>query len=315
MVVSCTRETLTWLWQGFPIAYQQAGVNQPGKPIVVLIHGFGASSGHWRQNLEALATVAQVYALDLIGFGQSAKPTPNRRGELLPGEQVPYTFETWGAQVVDFCREVAQGTAEQPVLLIGNSIGCIVAMQAAVQAPELVKAVALLNCSLRLLHERKRATLPWYRGVGASAMQGLLSFAPFGRFFFSQVSTRNTVRKILLKAYSRPETVSDELVELLLEPAASSGAAEVFLAFVRYSQGPLPEDLLAVLPCPALMIWGEHDPWEPVQLGRELARFDCVQEFVTVPAGHCPQDEAPDLVNPLLQSWIQQYASAGVQAN
>ncbi len=306
--------TLTWTWQGFPIRYQAAGTRQPDQPIVVLIHGFGASSGHWRKNLEALSEVAQVYAIDLIGFGHSAKPAPSVSGDLLPGTSVPYRFETWGAQVVDFCREVAQATPQRPALLIGNSVGGIVALQAAVLAPDLVQAVALLNCSLRLLHERKRAGLPWYRGLGTTVLQSLLGFAPVGRFFFSQVRTRRTVRKILLQAYSRPQAVSDELVELLLEPALTPGAADVFLAFVRYSQGPLPEDLLAILPCPALLVWGEADPWEPVALGRELARFDCVQDFITLPAGHCPQDEAPELVNPLLRNWIVQNASVSTQA-
>lgn len=279
-----------WQWRGYPICYQSAGDQGPA---VVLIHGFGASWGHWRKNIPVLATTARVYAIDLIGFGGSAKPTP--------GQPIDYTFETWGQQIVDFCREVVGGRA----ILIGNSIGCIVAMQAAVLAPDLVIQVALLNCSLRLLHDRRRAELPWFRRFGAPLLQSLLSLQPIGHGFFNLLATPKTVHKILRQAYRDPAAVTDELVELLMAPAADPGAADVFLAFTRYSQGPLPEDLLAVLPCPALLIWGAADPWEPVDLGRQLADHAAVEQFIALPnVGHCPQDEAPDQVNPLLQDWI-----------
>lgn len=281
----------TWLWQGLPICYQAQG--QSG-PAVVLIHGFGASWQHWRKNIPALAQTCRVYAIDLLGFGSSAKPTP--------GEPLPYTFETWGQQIIDFCREVVGA----PAVLIGNSIGCIVAMQAAVMAPEQVQAVALLNCSLRLLHDRRRAQQPWYRRMGTPLLQSLLAVRPIGHGFFKLLAKHKTVRKILLKAYARPEAVTDELVDFLMAPAADPGAADVFLAFTRYSQGPLPEDLLEVLPCPALLLWGESDPWEPIALGRGLANFPQVQQFIALEnAGHCPQDEAPEQVNAILQQWLQ----------
>lgn len=265
---------------------------------MVLVHGFGASLGHWRKNLPVLAEHCRVYALDLIGFGGAAKPTP---GPLKPGEQIEYTFETWGQQIADFCREVVG----EPAVLVGNSIGCIAAMQAAVDYPEVARSLALINCSLRLLHDRRRATQPWIKRMGAPLLQRVLKARWIGQTFFKQIAQPATVRKILLKAYASSEAVTDELVELLMAPANDVGAAEVFLAFTGYSQGPLPEDLLEVLPCPAILLWGEADPWEPIALGKELARFPQVQQFIPIQgAGHCPQDEVPDVVNPILLEWI-----------
>ena len=287
--------TQTWIWQGFPICYQTQGNEGPA---VVLVHGFGASWLHWRQNIPVLAETCRVYAIDLIGFGNSAKPTP---GPLKPGTQIQYSFETWGRQIADFCREVVG----EPAFLVGNSVGCIAAMQAAVFSPDIALSVALLNCSLRLLHDRKRATLPWYRRFGAPLAQRLLSVKWISQFFFNQLAKPKTVRKILLQAYAHPEAVTDELVNILMSPARDPGALAVFVAFTAYSQGPLPEDLLAVLPCPAIILWGTADPWEPVALGRELANFPQVQEFIPIEGvGHCPQDEAPALVNQILQGWI-----------
>jgi pimeloyl-ACP methyl ester carboxylesterase len=283
--------TQTWLWNGLPITYQQQGDRGAA---LLLVHGFGASLGHWRKNIPVLAETCRVFALDLLGFGGSAKPTP--------GDPFPYTFETWGQQIADFCREVIG----EPVFLVGNSIGCIAVMQAAVDHPDIARGIVMLNCSLRLLHDRRRATQPWFKRLGAPLLQQVLKQPWIGEVFFRQVARPETVRKILLKAYARPEAVTDDLIEMLMLPARDPGAAAVFVAFTGYSQGPLPEDLLEKLPCPAILLWGENDPWEPIALGRELANYPQVQQFIPLPnAGHCPQDEAPELVNPIVQQWVQ----------
>lgn len=284
------KHTQSWIWHGFKVSYCAKGDEGPA---IILLHGFGASWGHWRKTIPALAKIGRVYAIDLLGFGQTAKPAPD--------SNISYTFETWGQQVADFCQEVV-GT---PAFLVGNSIGCIVAMQTAVSHPDRVLGVALLNCSLRMLHDRRRAELPWYRSIGAPVLQKLLGIRWVGRSFFKLIAKPNTVRKILLKAYARADAVTDELVELIMSPVSDIGAADVFIAFTRYSQGPLPEELLERLPCPALMIWGADDPWEPIALGQELASFPAVQQFIPLNGvGHCPQDEAPELVNAALQEWI-----------
>lgn len=280
----------TWTWRGFPISYQHQGNSGPA---VILIHGFGASVGHWRKNLPVLGQSCRCYAIDLIGFGASAKPTP--------GVEMEYTFATWAELVAAFCGEVVGEAA----FLVSNSIGCIVAMQVAVTYPHVVLGVVTINCSLRLLHERKRGELPWYKNIGASVMQGLLGNKWIGHFFFRRIAQPQVVRKILLQAYHRKEAVTDELVDMLLKPAAEEGAADVFLAFTRYSQGPLPEDLLPRLSCPTFILWGTEDPWEPIELGRELGNYPTVEKFIPLEGlGHCPQDEAPEVVNPILLECI-----------
>ncbi|WP_407659786.1 alpha/beta fold hydrolase [Limnoraphis robusta] len=290
MMLSTLSQPQTWMWKGFPICYYAEGNTGPA---VILVHGFGASWGHWRKNIPELALNCRVFAIDLLGFGGSAKP--------LPTLELSYTFETWGQQIADFCREVVGS----PAFLVGNSIGCIAVMQAAVDYPELVIEVALLNCSLRLLHERKRSQIPWYRSFGADIAQKILGLKWVSQFFFKQLATPQTVKKILLQAYKRSEAVTEELVEMLLIPAKDQGAVDVFVAFTSYSQGPLPEDLLPILPCPAIMLWGTDDPWEPIELGREYGKFEAVKQFIPLEGvGHCPQDEAPELVNPILLDWI-----------
>ena len=282
----------TWQWQGFSIGYQRAG-SKTDAPAVVLIHGFGASSIHWRKNIPALAQDYRVYAIDLLGYGKSAKPAP--------GKPLSYTFETWAQQIADFCEQVVGA----PAYLIANSIGCVVAMQIAVSTPQWVEGLALLDCSLRLLHDRKRQTLPWYRSAPTPFIQKVLGYRPLIQLFFGQLAKPKAVKRVLRQAYGRKDAVTDELVSLLLEPAFDEGAVEVFLSFIRYSQGPIPEDLLPKLTCPTLILWGQVDPWEPVELARAYANYPAVEDFIELEGiGHCPQDEAPEVVNPILIKWL-----------
>ncbi|NBQ21784.1 MAG: alpha/beta fold hydrolase, partial [Synechococcaceae bacterium WB6_3B_236] len=120
-----------------------------GGPALVLIHGFGAASGHWRQNAGGLAEAGYcVYAIDLLGFGQSDQPG------------IPLDNRLWSRQLQHFLREVVQA----PAVLVGNSIGGLVALTTAVFAPELVQALVaapLPDPTLLLPLRRRRA--PWRR--------------------------------------------------------------------------------------------------------------------------------------------------------
>ncbi len=62
---------------------------------------------------------------------------------------------------------------------------------------------------------------------------------------------------------------------------------------------------------PVSLLWGEADPWEDVREGRRLfASLPSVVEFVPLPGvGHCPQDEAPEVVNPLIEKFVAKYGS------
>jgi pimeloyl-ACP methyl ester carboxylesterase len=279
-----------WTWRDYEIGYCAEGLDQNlDKPAIVLIHGFGASVGHWRKNVPVLAQKFRVYAIDLIGFGSSAQPKPS---------ELAYTFETWGQQVADFVREVVGDRS----ILVGNSIGAVVAMQAAIYAPDLIAKTILINCSLRLLQEQNQLDMPWFKRIGVKAVQNILGNRAIAKLFFDQVRNPRSVKQILSQAYFHKEAVTDELVEILIKPSQNPNAVDVFMAFVRYSQGPRPEDLLAILPCDAIVLWGDRDPWEPIELGRKsFTRFACVKEFIDIPnAGHCPQDEVPEVVNEIL---------------
>ena len=96
-----------WQWRGQSIYYVQAGQKQSGRPPLLLIHGFGASTDHWRKNIAELSNDFEVWAIDLLGFGRSAKPDWEYGGDL------------WRDQLNDFITDIIG----QPVVLAGNSLG------------------------------------------------------------------------------------------------------------------------------------------------------------------------------------------------
>ncbi|GJQ15665.1 hypothetical protein GpartN1_g7456.t1 [Galdieria partita] len=286
-------------YKGFRTSYIVCSQNTEAcaKIAIICVHGFGATCEHWKYNVPYLSKVfGLAYAVDLLGFGASDKPSPN-------GTCVAYTFEEWAAQLNAFVKEVVQ----KPVILIANSIGCLVAMQAAVECPQNYVGLIALNPSLRLLSKKKRRGL---KALFASIVAALLRFEPFNTVFFQQLTKETVIRKILEQAYYNKSRVTDSLVKMLQKPSKDPGAKEVFVEFTNYSDGATPEELLEKLTLPVAILWGENDPWEPLTLGRNLKRFSCVRRFVTLPqVGHCPHDEAPELVNPLLEEIIKDFLS------
>ncbi|XP_042479608.1 pheophytinase, chloroplastic isoform X2 [Macadamia integrifolia] len=283
------------------------GLGQTGLPRTHFPSHYLASnshSDHWRKNIPVLAKSHRVYSIDLIGYGYSDKPNPREFGA-----NPFYTFETWANQLNEFCIDVVK----DEVFFICNSIGGVVGLQAAVMEPQICKGIALLNISLRMLHIKKQ---PWYGRPVIKSFQNLLRNTALGKFFYKTVSTPQAVKNILCQCYHDTTQVTDELVQKILLPGLEPGAADVFLEFICYSGGPLPEELLPQVKCPVLVAWGDKDPWEPIEIGRAYGNFSSVEDFIVLPdVGHCPQDEAPHLVNPLVESFVARHASAKTSAS
>uniref|UniRef100_A0A7S3YXF2 AB hydrolase-1 domain-containing protein n=1 Tax=Lotharella globosa TaxID=91324 RepID=A0A7S3YXF2_9EUKA len=291
-----------WKWNGHNIRYVAAPPPTAGKdaPIVILVHGFGGNCEHWRKNLPEVSEYANAYAVDLLGYGYSDKPTPPAA---YPSPEQLYTFETWGAQLLDFAKDVAGANPNRKVYWVCNSVGSVAGLQAAVLDPSITDGVMLLDPSLRMLHWRKQ--FPLQRPL-TSALQTVLRETELGRWFFSQVATPKGVRSVLQQAYHNPNAVTDDLVNAILNPGLLPGAVDVFLDFISYSGGPLPEELIPKVSCPVQILWGEEDPWEPIELGRKtFVGLPNIEKFEPLPGvGHCPMDEAPHIINPKIRDFV-----------
>jgi pimeloyl-ACP methyl ester carboxylesterase len=279
-----------WQWQGHTLYHTVEGSGPP----ILLIHGFGASIGHWRKNIPTLAAAGyQVHALDLLGFGQSDKPA------------IAYSLELWTELLKDYWQEHIQA----PTWVVGNSIGGLMALMLMAQAPPMTRGGVLLNCAGGLNHRPEE--LPPPLRVVMGAFTRLVSSPLTGPFIFSQVRQKFRIRGSLRQVYRNRAAITDELVEMLHRPACDPGAQKVFAAIVTAPPGPKPEDLLPHIDQPLLVLWGENDPWTPIkgaEVYRRLSEDPEAPLAVTFQSiaetGHCPHDERPEVVNAALLDWL-----------
>ncbi|WP_115025049.1 alpha/beta fold hydrolase [Synechococcus sp. UW69] len=262
---------------------------------VLLIHGFGANTNHWRFNQPVLALQAPTYAIDLLGFGASDQPRARLKDEPVRADAVHYGFDLWGEQVADFCREVI----ERPVRLVGNSIGGVVALRAAQLLGDRCRGVVLIDCAQRLMDDKQLATQPawmaWFRPLLKTMVrQRWLSTA-----LFRNAARPGVICSVLKQAYPSGGNIDDALIQLLFQPTQREGAAEAFRGFINLFDDYLAPQLMEELNLPVDLIWGEHDPWEPLPEAQQWSEtIACVRSLTVISgAGHCPHDEMPELTN------------------
>ncbi|WP_030007347.1 alpha/beta fold hydrolase [Picosynechococcus sp. NKBG042902] len=274
-----------WRWRGYDIHYVQAGTSQ-GKPPLLLVHGFGASTDHWRKNITVLQGDFSVWAIDLLGFGRS------------PKAPVVYSGALWRDQLRDFINEVIG----EPVVLAGNSLGGYASLCAAAQCPEVAKGLILLNSAGPFSDQVKAQPSPWKK-----ALRKVL-FSPLStQLIFQYTKRRATIRKTLQKVYVNQGAVTERLIDEIQRPSNDPGAAKVFAAVFNTPEGAKVDHLLEALDRPLLMIWGEKDPW--IRARERGAKFKQHCPNLTehyLESGHCPHDDTPELVNPLIRDWLNQ---------
>lgn len=288
LIPSPNLEKLTWMWRGHSIQYTVMG---QGKPLL-LIHGFGASIGHWRKNIPPLAEAGyRVFAIDLLGFGGSNKPVLN------------YTIELWQQQLRDFWKELIK----EPTVFVGNSIGGLLSMVMMSEYPEMTAGGVLINCAGGLNHRPEEFNLPLRTIMGMFTK--IVGSPVAGKVLFNAIRQKERIRNTLHQVYYDRNAITDELVDMLYEPSCDPNAQQVFASILTAPPGPKPSELLPRIQQPLLILWGEADPWTPIQgavLYQERAKNAQDTEFHSIPnTGHCPQDENPTVVNQYILDWLQ----------
>ena len=270
---------------------------------VLLIHGFGANTNHWRFNQPVLAELMPTYAIDLLGFGRSDQPQARLKHEAVTADAVHYGFDLWGQQVADFCREVI----DRPVRLVGNSIGGVVALRAAQLLGERCRGVVLIDCAQRLMDDKQLATQPAWMAWIRPLLKTMVRQRWLSTALFRNAARPGVIGSVLKQAYPSGANINEELIDLLFQPTQRGGAAEAFRGFINLFDDYLAPQLMEELTVPVDLIWGDKDPWEPIAEARRWAQtLNCIRSLEVIPgAGHCPHDEAPDQVNPVLQRLIK----------
>jgi haloalkane dehalogenase len=281
-----------WVWRGWQTRYTYIRPSQNSQKTMplILLHGFGASIGHWRHNLEVLGEYHTVYALDMLGFGGSEKAPAN------------YSIELWVEQVYDFWQTFIR----QPVVLVGNSNGSLVSLAAAAAHPEMVQGIVMMSLPDPSLEEE--AIPPFLRPV-VRTIKNLVASPLLLKPVFHFVRRPSVLRRWAGLAYAHPEAITDELIEILASPPQDRGAVRAFSALFKAAIGinfsPSVKALLPTITIPMLLIWGQKDRFVPPMLANQFAQYNEKLQLLNLEdVGHCPHDECPEQVNQAILDWI-----------
>lgn len=294
-----------WQWQGHNCHWRELG--GASAPALVLVHGFGAGSGHWRHNAGALAAAGwRVFALDLIGFGASSQPAHHPRR--------PLDNRFWARQLQGFLEQVVQG----PAVLVGHSLGGLVVLSCAVFFPGWVRGVVAaplpdpaLVSGLGPAPRRRR---PWRRRLKRWLITLLCRLLPL-ELLVPLIAHSPLLDLGIQSAYAGPVLGDQELHRLIARPARRPTAVRslraMSIAMALRPHGATAPALLARLRQPLLLVWGRRDRLVPLRVAAEARRLRTDLPLTVVEhCGHCPHDERPEAFNAVLLGWLHQFSAA-----
>lgn len=271
---------------GLTLHYLEAeGSGEAEGPTFVMLHGFTFNAFTFNELLPGLGERGRVLAHDQVPYGLSAKPT--REDWSGPN---PFTQEAALTHLMTFLD--AKGVDR--AILVGNSSGATLAMEAARRAPERVEGLVLIN--------------PWVyvdRPTFPEAITQLPQVRRLNLLLARQLGARGTLLDL---SYHEPERIDDERRALTM---IHTGVENWDLAwgelFVRAMASPVDVSAhLGDLAQRSLVIIGEEDRVVSPEDSRRAAREMPDATVVTIPGcGHVPQEECPAAVLEAIQAWLE----------
>lgn len=260
--------------EGVRIHMKQMG---EGAPVMILLHGFGASTFSWREVMAPLAEIGTVIAFDRPAFGLTERPM--RGTEDWPGYN-PYTYDTQPRLTVGLMDALGVESA----VLIGNSAGGTVAALTALAYPERVDALVFVDAAIYvgggsppLL--RPLLATPQMRHLGPLIARGIRSWGiDFGR-----------------SAWHNPDRIPAEFWEGYTKPLRVENWDRALWELTAASERPDVAGRLDHLTLPVLVITGDDDRIVPTEQSLRLAGELPDADLVVLEAcGHVPQEECPE---------------------
>ena len=262
------------------VNYVQQGKGMP----VILTHGMAASLHDWDDLLPELSGSGFAgYALDLLGHGNSHKPEHYHE---YTADSVFAHFEAW----------VSGLQLDEPMVLIGHSLGAGVSLRYASRYPDRVRALVLSNpfYEFRQLPLLLRTTL-----IRRLLHTRLLENTPYHlfRFFVDLTSFSFHVRQ--RKAHILPEPIRHRTA--VDYRRSSSGIYNIPRTLPN-----LTADLSRILQ-PTLLLWGARDTTLDRASFPQLARFlpNVAGIHILPICGHVPHQCHPAIFNPYVMSFLQ----------
>ncbi len=214
--------------------YRISGQGEP----VVLIHGVGLDLNMWEAQVAALADRFQVIRYDMLGHGSSATPIP----------------ATQLGDFVDQLAELVDALELGRVILVGFSMGGLVAQRFACLYPGKLERLVLMNTVFRRSPEQRRTVQERVQQVAADGPTATVDLA-IQRWFSTGFRERNP---------EEVETIRQRLITN--DPQGYLAAYRIFGDVGNEA----PEHLEAIR-CPTLVLTGEHDVGSTPEMAERLA--------------------------------------------
>lgn len=255
----------------------EAGVGRPRS--IVLVHGLGSDAlQDYAGAIEWLARDFHVVAFDLPGFGASSRANE------------AYTPRNYAA----FVRHVAARFVRRPFVLVGHSMGGLVALRYAGTYPEDVERLVVADVP-GVLHR-----LSYTSRLAASGTGALLPGVPLpaGRI-------EALARRLLAVVERMPVDLAAALEDPEQRQLYFEGVPERIAAFAVAAEDP--REWLPTIAAPTLVVWGADDPVAPPRTARLLVeRIAGSRRLLLEGVGHTPMLEAPQAFREALEPFARE---------
>lgn len=232
-------------------------------PVVVMLHGFGASLHTWDVWAEGLSATHRVIRLDLPGSGLSPPDPAHDYSDARSVHMLLRLLDDWGVQRASW---------------VGHSMGGRIAWTMAARHPERVDRLVLVAPD----------------GFSSAGFEyGQAMEVPATLSLMRHVLPKFVLRMNLQAAYAQPDSLSDALTDRYHDLLRAPGARQAMLERLKQTVLQEPGPLLRQIQAPTLLLWGEADAMIPLANARDYLQAIPGSRLVSWPAvGHVPQEEA-----------------------
>ena len=218
-----------------------------GEPLL-FIHGLGSCAEDWQSQIEYFRDRYRTITCDLRGHGRSTKP----RG--------PYSIEVFARDLASLLRELEIG----PTHVVGISLGGMVAFELAVDSPERVRSLVIVNSGPAVPAETFKQRLPLHVRLLYARVLGL----------------RGMAKMIAKRLFPKPEQIG---LQRAFIARLAANDPHCYLASLRaIFAGWSVADRLPEIRCPVLVLASDHD-YTPVALKQAYAARLPNAKVVVVP--------------------------------
>ena len=253
-----------------------AYVDEGDGPAVVLLHGFPTSSLLWRAFVPPLASRYRVIAPDMLGYGESEKPED---ADLTMSAQAGYVRELLGSLGVQRFAAIGHdlGGAVAQLLALGGGADALVLLDSVAFDVWPIEGVRMIQ-----------ATEPGQESAELVEQLVKLSFD---------------------LGVGHPERITEDVLRAYLAPFAGDDGARAFFRAVRAVDGrglAGRDDDLVALDIPVFLVWGEDDPFLPVEVAERLNDLLPRSTLALLPGcSHFVTEDAPATIVPLVYEYLR----------